>query len=51
MSENKKPLGNNPQAQPGVKQREIALPRVKQKVKKGTVTGKGGPQDTGKPEH
>lgn len=49
MSEEQK--GNNPKGESGEKNKDIALPKGKQKVKKGPVTGKGGPQDTGKPEH
>ena len=43
--------GNNPKGGPGEKDKDIALPRVKQKVKKGPMTGKGGPKDTGEPKH
>jgi hypothetical protein len=52
MSEEEKQLGNNPKGDVGEKDKDIALPPVKQKVKKGGRTGKGGPpKDTGKPTH
>jgi hypothetical protein len=51
MSEEQKQLGNNPKGDVGEKDKDIALPRGKQKVKKSPVTGKGGPEKTGEPEH
>jgi hypothetical protein len=52
MSEENKQLGNNPKGDVGEQNKDIALPPVKQKVKKGGRVGKGGPpKDTGKPEH
>ena len=51
MSEEQKHTGNNPKGGPGEKNKDISLPKGKQKMKKGMVTGKGGPQKTGKPEH
>lgn len=49
MSE--KHIGNNPKGGPGEQNKDIALPRTKEKVKKGPMTGKGGPQKTEKPTH
>jgi hypothetical protein len=41
--------GNNPKGGPGETNKVISLPKIKQKTKSGIVTGKGGPQKTGKP--
>ena len=41
--------GNNPKGGPGETNKVISLPKPKQKVKPGIVTGKGGPQKTNKP--
>ena len=41
--------GNNPKGGPGETNKEISLPKGKQKIKPGIVTGKGGPQKTDKP--
>jgi hypothetical protein len=40
--------GNNPKGGPG-EDKKISLPKGKEKLKPGIVTGKGGPRQTSKP--